>query len=146
MVIRPYPHGKNDINGHPSQQASRWVIDFTDLNEKEARKHAGPFARIEQSVKPVRLNSASSYPNRVRDLWWQFEAVREELHSQLRNITEVLVLVQTSSTQTPVRVAANQVFDQKLVVITQAHDALLAILSSSIHKLWATNLDVSSGW
>ncbi|MFE4541567.1 Eco57I restriction-modification methylase domain-containing protein [Arthrobacter sp. NPDC056727] len=136
-VIRRYPKGKEDINGSPTLQASRWVIDFQAFPLEVAQTYALPYRRAEELVRPVRLKAPKSYSQRVRDNWWQFEARREGLIQALIGLSSAIVQVQTSSTLMPVVVSSNQVFDQKLVVFASEDPAFLALLSSTVHQLWA---------
>ena len=136
-IIRPYPKGKEDINGSPSLQASRWVIDFQAFPLATAQTYVLPYRRAEELVRPGRLQAPKSYSQRVRDNWWQFEARREGLIQALTGLSSAIVQVQTSSTLMPVFVQAGQVFDQKLVVFASEDPAFLALLSSTVHQLWA---------
>lgn len=136
-VVKPYPHGKEDINGSPSLAPSRWVIDFGNRTLLEASRFTAPFERVERMVRPMRQGAPASYPSRVRDLWWQYEAPRESLAKLLEKISWAIVTVQTSSTQAFVMLPSRQVFDQKLVIFASSSTALLAVLSSSPHRVWA---------
>ncbi|NEB89247.1 SAM-dependent DNA methyltransferase [Streptomyces anulatus] len=134
-VLFRYPHGKNDINGSPTQCASRWVIDFNDRSEAAAQEYRLPYQRVLETVKSGRLkNNRKVY----RDYWWQYGEKRPAMRDAISGLDEVLVLSQTSATQIPLKVPANQVFDQKLVVFASSEPWMLGILSSSIHRTWAT--------
>lgn len=137
VVIRQYPHGKNDINGSPSLKASRFVIDFGEMSMEQAKRYPRAFARVEKLVRPQRMRAAGTYPQRVRSKWWLYEAPRIELTRALGNCHRAIVIVQTSSTQAAAFVEPDQVFDQKLVVFAPADYRLLAVLNSSAHRLWA---------
>lgn len=137
-VIFPYPHGKDDIYGSPSMAASRWVINFSEMDRATAREYEAPFSRVEQLVKPVRERASRSYSARTREAWWQYEAPRQGMSAALADCESVIVCVQTSSTQAFAIVSSRQVFDQKLVVFCPGDPQTLSILSSSPHRLWAT--------
>ncbi|MEU6458848.1 DNA methyltransferase [Streptomyces sp. NPDC047065] len=134
-VLFRYPHGKNDINGKASMEASRWVIDFNDKSAGEASQFELPYRRVLERVKPERSrNNRKVY----RDYWWQFGEKRPAMRKAIRGLSELIVLSQTSATQIPVRVRSDQVFDQKLVVFASSDFQLLGVLSSSVHRTWAT--------
>ena len=48
-----------------------------------------------------------------------------------------MAMAQTSNSLMPVRVPANQVFDQKTVIFVSDEWSLLGLLSSSVHQCWA---------
>ena len=57
----------------------------------------------------------------------------------LTGLTQAIVIAQSSTTQKPVIVPTDQVFDQKLVVFASNDFALLALLSSNIHYWWTVS-------
>jgi hypothetical protein len=60
------------------------------------------------------------------------------MRNAIRNLGSVIVITQTSATQIPALVPNNSVFDQKLVVFASSEFAMLAVLTSSVHRVWAT--------
>ncbi|MGL5860578.1 MAG: Eco57I restriction-modification methylase domain-containing protein, partial [Phycicoccus sp.] len=139
-VIYPYPHGKDDVNGSASLDATRWVINFGDRSEIAAATYETAFSRVERLVRPVRMGAPASYPRRVRDCWWQYEAPRAGLAKKVLGLKQVIVTVQTSATQAFALVPSGQVFDQKLVVFATQSTEDLAVLSSSPHRYWVIGL------
>ncbi|MGV9611242.1 Eco57I restriction-modification methylase domain-containing protein [Nocardia xishanensis] len=133
-VLFPYLGGE-DLNSNPDASPSRWVIDFNKLPQHEAATYAKPFARVSERVKPER--SVNKIKSR-RELWWRFAATAPGMRRAIKNLDAVIALAQTSSTQMPLLVPNGICFDQKLVVFASNNPALLAILSSSAHRVWAT--------
>lgn len=132
-VLRPYLNGK-ELNASPDIIPTRWIIDFYGLTKKEASEYVEPFRHIDEHVRPARESSATGA---AKEFWWIFERPRPPLRQALAGLNSVIALTQTSLTQIPLRVPANISFDQKLVVFTSESPALLAILCSSPHRLWA---------
>ncbi|WP_207210451.1 DNA methyltransferase [Nocardioides zhouii] len=132
-VIRPYLNGE-DLNSSPSFSPSRWIIDFDDWSEERAGSYAAPFARVEKLVRPVRATN-----NRVarRDRWWQYGENAPGLRRALQGLQEALVITRVSKTVMPVRVATSQVFSDSLAVFATDDFVEQAVLSSSIHQMWA---------
>ena len=69
-VLFPYLIGK-EVNQDPHHRPGRWVIDFWDWPEDEARKYGELFEQVERLVKPERLAlkenpSAQGY----KRYWW----------------------------------------------------------------------------
>lgn len=53
-VLFPYLNGQ-DLNSHPEQQPSRWVINFFDWTEEQAQQYAEPYAIVLEKAKPERM-------------------------------------------------------------------------------------------
>lgn len=132
-VLFPYLNG-GDLNSRPEASATRWVIDFTDRPEFEAKRYKLPHERVLADVMPTRLtNNRKVY----RDYWWQFAEKRPALRKAIADLDEVVVIAQTSKTMRPMRVPNESVFDQKLVVFATDSFSDYGVLSSSPHQLWA---------
>lgn len=132
-VLAPFLNG-DDVNSHPAQQASRWVINFGGRSEEEAARYQLPFKHVQELVKPEREKAA---PDVRKAPWWQFWRSRPAMLSAIAGKPEVLVIAITSKTQMPVRVSAEQVLSNALVVFAIDDHGGQAILSSSIHQAWA---------
>ena len=132
-VLFPYLIG-DDLNSQVDCSAARWIIDFGDRRHEDASNYALPFAHVGKYVRPERERQTQK---QMREQWWLFERRRPAMREAIRNLAEVVVITQTSATQMPVVVQNRQVFDQKLVVFATDGRALLAIVSSSFHRLWA---------
>jgi hypothetical protein len=131
-VLFPYLNGE-DLNSRPDSTTPRWVIDFNAKSEAEARKYSLPYERVLQSVKPERQrNNRKIY----RDYWWQFAEKRPALRKAIADMDEVLTLTRVSKTVIPLRTAANQVFDARLVVFIDDSYEFQAVISSSMHWAW----------
>ena len=52
-MLFPYLGGE-DLNQSPTQTAPRWVINFFDWPEEQAREYPDCFAIVEEKVKPER--------------------------------------------------------------------------------------------
>ncbi|UEJ81853.1 SAM-dependent DNA methyltransferase [Brachybacterium halotolerans subsp. kimchii] len=132
-VLFPYLNGE-DLNSRPAADASRWVIDFNDLTAQEAAKYSAPFERLTEQVKPERASKAepvSSAP------WWIFWNRRPALRKAIDRLDEVLAIALVSKTVMPARVSTGQVFSHALGVFATASFSDQALLSSSLHQLWA---------
>lgn len=132
-VVFPYLNGE-DLNSRPDCSASRYVIDFNDRSEDAAAKFPVPFERVEQLVRPERMRN-----NRAarRDRWWQFAENAPKLRRAIAGLDEVLVIALVSKSVMPVRVPTGQVFSHKLGVFATDSFADQAVLSSSLHQMWA---------
>ncbi len=132
-VLFPYLNGE-DLNQQPDASASRWVIDFNDRDEGQAKSYELPYARVVELVKPERLRN----PRKPRrDLWWQFAERAVGMRRAIEPLTEVLVIALVSKTVMPMRAPAYQVFSHKLGIFATASMSDQALLSSNVHLVWA---------
>jgi methylase of polypeptide subunit release factors len=132
-VLFPYLSGE-DLNTMSEIRAPRWVIDFNDRSESEAREYTLPYSRVLDLVKPERLKkNRKAY----RDYWWQFAEKLPAMRQAIKDLHEVIVLAQVSKTLMPVRVSTGQVFSHKVIVFGTASYGQQAVLSSSAHQIWA---------
>jgi len=133
QVLFPYLTGK-DLNSRSDLSASRWIIDFNDRTEHESAVFIKPFERVADRVKPERQkNNRKVY----RDYWWQFAERRPAMRKAIAELDEVLVLTRVSKTVMVARVPNNQVFSDRLTVFASSSFDFQAVLSSSIHVIWA---------
>ena len=108
-VVFLYLNGEG-LNSEPDTSATRWVIDFNDRSEEEAKTYPLPYERLLEFVKPERAKKAKA----VREApWWLFLRARPALRKAIRELDEVVVLAQVSKTLMPMRVPTGQIFDQQ---------------------------------
>jgi hypothetical protein len=132
-VLFPFLGGV-DLNSRPDGSASRWIIDFNDRSEAVACTYGAPYKRVRSRVLPVRMkNNRKVY----RDNWWLYAEKRPKMRRAIVGMDELLALAVTSKTVMPLRVPTGQVFANTIDVFTIATFADQAVLSSSIHQLWA---------
>ncbi len=139
-VLFPYLNG-DDLNSRPDCSASRWVIDFNNWPEGRAAEYKTPYRHLLRCVKPERqrVKPDGSYVLRrpLPERWWQYADKRPAMREAIADLDEVLVIAQVSRTLMPVRVLNRSVFDAKLVVFALNSSSDQAVLSSSIHQMWA---------
>lgn len=131
-VLAPYIGGE-DVNSSPTHSSARWVINFRDWPEDAARTFQAPFAILEERAKPQR---ETSNRKAYRDRWWRFAEYLPSLVARLDGLASVIVMTRTSSRVVPVRVPTGPVFANGLVVFPWDDEALLGVLSSSVHRVW----------
>jgi len=140
-VIRPYMTGQ-DLGGDPACRASKFIIDFYQMREAEAREFPEAFALLERDVKPVRAKNAA---RRLREKWWQFARPAPAMRRATEHLTKVICIRQSGEVQMPVFVSRDQVLDQTLVIFASDSVELLAILSSSVHQVWMLQRGLTLG-
>lgn len=139
-VLFPYLNGE-DLNQRPDGSGSRWAIDFNDWTEEKSREYKLPYARLLESVKPERrrLKPNGEYALRkpLPQRWWQYADKRPKLRRVIAEFDEVLVIARVSKSVMPMRVPTGQVFSDALVVFATNSFSDQALLSSSLHQMWA---------
>lgn len=132
-VVRPFLSG-DDLASRSDLSASRWGIDFTGLTLEGARAYAAPFEHVELHVKPTRQAAPSAD---LRERWWLYKRPASAMRAATAELNEVLAITRHSKSVMPVRVNAQQILSDSLIVFASDSDSLLAILSSSAHVTWA---------
>jgi hypothetical protein len=132
-VIRPFLSGR-DLNTSPTCTATRFVIDFGDMSESEARRFTEPFAIVEDRVRTERqrLSVAS-----LRQKWWIHEHQARQLYSAIQGRSRTLAIAEVSKTVQPTFVTTDQVFMQKVIVLAYDDYWRLGLFASAFHWWWA---------
>jgi hypothetical protein len=133
-VIFPYIGGE-EVNDSPTHAHRRYVINFGDMGEAEARTGWPELMRIvEEKVRPGRErdNRASR-----RQHWWQFAEKSVELTRAQRGLDVVTVISRVGQYGAWTRVPARQVLAESLVAVTVIGIGIFTILQSRSHELWA---------
>jgi hypothetical protein len=135
-VLFPYLNGE-DLYSRPDCSASRWVIDFGEMEEESAASYLLPWRWVTANVLAERAKyDGAKYPRMVNQ-WWKFWNSRPALRRAISDFDDVLAITRVSRTVMPVRVPTGQVFSDSLVVFSEQDYADQATLSSSVHQMWA---------
>jgi hypothetical protein len=132
-VLFPFLTGE-DLNTRPDLSAPRWVIDFNERSEAEAREYELPYQRVVALVRPERTGNRN---RQRREIWWRFTRNAPAMRMAVKDLSEMLLLAQVSKTVMPVRVPTGQIVSHKIVVFATDSFADQAVLSSSLHQAWA---------
>ncbi|MGO9294504.1 MAG: type IIL restriction-modification enzyme MmeI, partial [Streptosporangiaceae bacterium] len=139
-VLFPYLNGE-DLNSRPDSSPSRWVIDFNDWPLEKAERYPDILGLVAARVRPERQRKKPNGEYVLRrplpERWWQYADKRPAMRRAIVDLSEVLVIAQVSRTLMPVRVPNGQIFDAKLIVFSSESFADQAVLSSTMHQLWA---------
>ncbi|MBZ0264212.1 restriction endonuclease [bacterium] len=140
-VIQTYLNG-SDLNSHPMQSASRWIINLYDWEEDFIRlNYSEVYDIIKRKVKPerTRVDEEGNFVLRkpLPQRWWHYADKRPKLYSLIKEMERVLVVAQVSRTVAFAFVPTGQVLDAKLIVFPFSDAKYFAILQSSLHYHWA---------
>jgi hypothetical protein len=136
--IFPYIGGE-EVNSSPTHAHHRYVINFGEMTEQEARQWPDLMAIVEEKVKPERqkLNKNTPDGRRRAQRWWLWGRYTPALFRAISQCDRVLVCVQTSKYNRFTFLPKNYVYDQKLVVFPLVSFANFSVMSSRIHENWA---------
>lgn len=137
-LIFPYIGGE-EVNTSPTHAYHRFVINFGDRTEAEAREYPDLFAIVEQKVKPERksLPPKNAWNKTVSNNWWKFGAFRKGLQEAIQNLDRGLAISRVGQFATFAYLDAKIVFSDSLVIYPFQSYPPFALLQSRIHELWA---------
>jgi methylase of polypeptide subunit release factors len=131
-VLRPFINGQ-EVNTCPDQRPSKTIIYFRAWPIERARAYEGPFALVEERMRPFRAsqNRASN-----RDRWWIYGEARPALSERLARLPRCFTLARTTKYLSLSASATNYVFADMKVLTTDRWD-LYAVMQSTLHEVWA---------
>ncbi|WP_347242681.1 DNA methyltransferase [Thermogutta sp.] len=131
----PYLNGE-DLNSHPEQKPSRWVICFHDWDLERAKQYPDLLRIVEERVRPERERLRGPGDKRNREYWWQFGAYRAGMRRAIAPLRRVLVRSRVSELHAMAFVPLGWIYNEQLVVFAFDDDYHFALLQSSVHEVW----------
>jgi hypothetical protein len=132
---RVFPYiGGEEVTDSPTHAHRRYVIDFGNMTEEEARKWPDLMRIVEEKVKPQRLrDNRQSYQR----YWWQYAEKRGEMAAAIRDLRRVIVSLQTSKYRSFTFLPKGLVYDKQLYVFALSSNQAFAVLHSRVHEIWS---------
>ena len=130
--ILPYIGGE-EVNSSPIHAHRRFVINFGDVKEHDARKWPDLCKIVESKVRPERATKAkdvAAWP------WWKFWRIRGELYEATRDLKRVLVCCRHQPHWTIAVLKNSAVFSEALNVFAFAGMGCFSVLQSRPHEVW----------
>jgi hypothetical protein len=136
--IFPYIGGE-EVNSSPIHAHHRYVINFGELSEEEARAWPDLMSIIEQKVKPERmnLNMNTADGRRRANTWWQWGRYTPALFRAIKGLDRVLVCCIVSKYLSFAFLPTKMVYSHKLNVFALEKYSSFGILQGRIHEVWA---------
>ncbi len=131
----PFLNGE-DLNSHPEQQPSRWVICFHDWELEQAQQYPDLLRIVEEKVKPERESLRGPGDKRNREYWWQFAAYRVGLRRAIAPLQRVLVRSRNERTALLSLCAEGLCLLNATIIFAFDDDYHFALLQSSVHEAW----------
>ena len=134
--IQPYIGGE-EINDSPTHAHHRYIINFGEMTEEEARKWPDLYRILEEKVKPERLKKdAKKYPRMVNE-WWKYWNPRPELCSKVEKTEQVIAIARVGQYGVFTILPSKMIYSEQLVIFPTSSKALFCMLQSRIHEIWA---------
>lgn len=141
-VVRPFLIG-DDLISYPSPTASRFAIDFSDLDETDAQRFEAAFRLIEERVRPERVKNKRA--SRAK-YWWHFGEKATGLQRVLATGQPYLITAKTAKHLAFFRVVGRPfVLDQSLTVLALDDWESFGVVQSQIHEVWARGQSSNQG-
>ncbi len=131
-ALFPYLNGE-DLNSSPSQQPSRWIVNFFDWPLTRAELYPDLMAIVRERVFPERKDKPGNYSR----LWWQYGRRQERLYDAVFGLRRVLVTALTSKYLSFTFVEPGWVYAHACGVFAFETADKFAILQSVHHEAWA---------
>ncbi len=131
--IFPYLGGE-ELNDDPAQKPHRYVINFGEVSEAEAREWPDLMAVVESKVKPERLKQNREIRARY---WWRFGETTPALFRAIQGKSRVLANSIVSGHLSFAWLPTGIVYSHKLAVFPDDRDAFFAVMQCRVHEAWA---------
>src|SRR5581483_9631519 len=134
--IRPYLGGEEMLRS-PTQTPSRYVIDFGEMTENEARQWPDLIKILEEKVRPQRNKlSNNADGQRRKQFWWHWGRTTPGLDAARRHVSRVLMHPFTSGNLAFAFAASDVVIASPHPAIVDDSYARFAVLQSRTHETW----------
>ena len=133
-VILPYIGGE-EINSNPAQLHHRYVINFGERSEEEARTDFPSLMEVvTRKVKPLRDQSKRDI---YRRRWWRFAETCPSLYEAISGENKVLIIAQTYAQFAISAISSQNIFAHTTLVFPFRGYSMLTCLHCRLHEFWA---------
>jgi hypothetical protein len=142
QLIRKNPRNKErifpliggyEINSSPTHTSTRYVINFEQMSESEARMWPDLIQILEAKVRPEREKKKREGYSKY---WWQFGLPSPALFKTIRPLPRVLAASIVSKHLSFAFLPSGIVFSHKAVVIADPSAACFAVVQSRVHEVF----------
>ncbi|HEV2247236.1 MAG TPA: DNA methyltransferase [Terriglobia bacterium] len=130
--IFPYIGGE-EVNDSPTHTPQRFVIDFGEMTEEEARQWPDLMEIVERKVRPERKGKPGSYSKQ----WWLFGRRNIEGRRALSLLRRAVVRSRIGNAFAFTFLPSNVVMNEKTVVFAFDNHAAFGVVQSRLHEIWA---------
>ncbi|MBD2150431.1 N-6 DNA methylase [Pseudanabaena sp. FACHB-1277] len=129
--IFPYIGGE-EVNTSPTHSHHRYVINFGEMTEQEAKDYPDLYKIVRDKVYPDRKDKPGSYSRQ----WWLFGRRNQEGTKAIAPLERVLVISRISKSCAFTFLPKGMVYNEKIVVFTFDKYSAFLVLQSRIHEIW----------
>ena len=137
--IFPYIGGK-EVNDSQTHSHHRYVINFENMDEIEARRWKDLWNVVETRVKPERTrrrpNGEFVLRSPLPQKWWIYADKRPALYNTIHGLDRVLVICRHQPQWCMAFTYFGFVYSEATIVIAIPSDSALSVLQSRLHELW----------
>ncbi|MGA2617876.1 MAG: type IIL restriction-modification enzyme MmeI [Thermoguttaceae bacterium] len=126
--------GGEEVNDSPTHAYHRYVINFGEMTEDEARQWPDLIQIVEEKVKPERTQQKRE--TRAR-FWWRFGEPTPALFRAIARVNRVLVISQVTQHIVFAFLDTGMVYSHRLYVLTLPYYNSFSVLQSQCHDIWA---------
>jgi hypothetical protein len=138
--IFPYIGGE-EVNDSPIHAHHRYVINFGDMTEAQARHWPDLMRIVEEKVKPDRTRKKTNGEFVLRsplpEKWWIYADKRPALYERIRGLAQVLVISRVSQYTAFAFLSTGSVYSERLAVFAFERLSKFALMQSRLHEIWA---------
>jgi Eco57I restriction-modification methylase/MmeI, target recognition domain len=132
---RVFPYiGGEEVNSSPSQDFNRYVINFGQMTDGEAKQWPDLFEIVQNKVKPERETDKREVR---RKYWWRFGEVAAGLYEAIAPLERCLATAIVSKHLMFSFQPTGRVFSHKLYVFPLTNYTAFAVMQSRAHLSWA---------
>jgi hypothetical protein len=131
-LVHPFIGGDEILNS-PTHKINRYVIDFEEMTEAEARLYPELYEIVEKRVKPERLKCNR---DRLREKWWQFGEIRPGLRRALHGLERFLCHPFTSKHLAFSFLPAGTYLASPHYAIASSDYQFFGIVQCRVHEIW----------
>ena len=130
--------GGEQVNNQPEFSPQRYVIDFGEATEEEAKLYPSLYVILREKVRPERAKlDSEKYPRRALE-WWKHSSTNPQMREAIKGLPRVLVAnSKAAKFLTFSFLPPGLVYDQSLYVFSICDFARFAVMQSRIHEVWA---------
>jgi len=129
-VLRPYVGGQDIVD----RSGDRWLIDFAQRSEVDARRFVVPFAYVEQHVRPTRLGARRT-PHRIN--WWRHHDTRPTFRKAVEPLERYICTPRVAKHRVFVWLDPSVLPDSATIAIAADDDYTFGVLHSRLHEVWS---------
>ncbi|EKU96519.1 N-6 DNA Methylase [Leptolyngbya sp. PCC 7375] len=131
---RIFPYiGGSEVNSSPIHAHHRYVINFGEMSEEEAREWPDLMTIVEEKVYPERKSKPGSYSKQ----WWLFGRRNQNGTRAIATCDRVLVIPRVTQHASFAFLPTGMVYSEQLIIFALNTYSAFCSLQSRLHETWS---------